>query len=189
MTLPTFLTCFRLIISVLILPFLVFFLVPLADWATGTFLVTFVFALALTDFLDGYLARRYGQDTLLGKLLDPLADKCFVMGALIPLIALGKLYFYWGLIVILRELIITGLRGIAEQQNFVLEVNFFGKFKAAFQYLYILFVVGTPWSVSELAAMQIEKSLLCGMVIFTVLSGAFYCKNFVKQWSLSGVKD
>jgi CDP-diacylglycerol--glycerol-3-phosphate 3-phosphatidyltransferase len=189
MTIPTLLTLVRLISSVVILPFLVFFLVPLGDFAAGKFLAILCTLLALTDFFDGYLARKYKQETLLGKLLDPLADKCFVIGAIVPLIALQRIYFYFGFIIIARELIITGLRYIAHQHGFILRVTRFGKWKATFQYLYIIFVVGTPWAIDQVVSLRVEKGLLGGMIIFTVLSGIMYCQNFVKQWRATTVQN
>ena len=68
---------------------------------------------ALTDFIDGYLARRYQSETVLGKLMDPLADKVLVTTALIMLIPLGKIPAWVCLLIICREIIVTGFRGLA----------------------------------------------------------------------------
>ncbi|MFH0809731.1 MAG: CDP-diacylglycerol--glycerol-3-phosphate 3-phosphatidyltransferase [Pseudomonadota bacterium] len=97
-------------------------------WAAVLFAVA-----ATTDMLDGYLARRSQQVTQVGKLLDPLADKLLVSGALIMLIPLGAAPAWAVFIIIARELAVTGLRGAAACQGCVIQASFAAKYKTTFQ--------------------------------------------------------
>jgi CDP-diacylglycerol--glycerol-3-phosphate 3-phosphatidyltransferase len=107
---------------------------------TGRFysaLAAFVFFIAsLTDFLDGYLARRHGHTTILGQFLDPLADKLLVASALIMLAAADRFPRVpaWMVVIIIgRELAVTGLRGIASGEGVILPAEELGKYKMIFQ--------------------------------------------------------
>lgn len=98
-----------------------------------------VFALAsITDWLDGYLARRMGIVTVFGKFLDPIADKLIVMAALIMLLPFGRVPAWMVLVILGREIIITGLRGIASTEGIVIPASNLGKFKTIFQIVAIL---------------------------------------------------
>lgn len=98
-----------------------------------------VFALAsITDWLDGYLARRMEIVTVFGKFLDPIADKLIVMAALIMILPFGWVPAWMVLIILGREIIITGLRGIASSEGIVIQASDLGKFKTIFQIVAIL---------------------------------------------------
>ena len=87
-----------------------------------------VFALAaLTDGLDGYIARRAQQVTTFGKLMDPLADKLLVVAALIALVSLDRLAAWVAMVIIARELAVTGLRALAAEQGVVISASWLGK--------------------------------------------------------------
>ena len=90
-------------------------------------------AAAITDYLDGFLARRMGLVSLLGKLLDPLADKLIVMATLVIAAQLGHIPGWFVVLLLARELGITGLRSIAGQEGLTIEVVQSGKFKTALQ--------------------------------------------------------
>lgn len=96
--------------------------------------LVFVIA-AATDWVDGYFARRYKAETVLGQLMDPLADKVLVATALIMLVPLGRVPAWLVLIILCREIIITGLRGIAASSNIVVAASGLGKFKSILQYI------------------------------------------------------
>ena len=95
-------------------------------------------AAAITDWLDGWFARRWGIVTVLGKFLDPLADKLIVMAALIMLIPLGRVPAWAVFIILAREMIITGLRSIASSEGIVIAASDLGKFKTIFQMVAIV---------------------------------------------------
>lgn len=97
-------------------------------WAAAIFGVA-----AITDWLDGYLARKWQIVTILGKFLDPLADKLIVMGAMIMLIPLDRIPAWAVFVILSRELIITGLRSIASSEGIVIAASDLGKYKTIFQ--------------------------------------------------------
>ncbi len=88
---------------------------------------------AATDFIDGWLARKWEVETVLGKFLDPLADKLIVMAALIMLIPLGRVPAWAVLLILAREMVITGLRSIASSEGIVIAASNLGKYKTIYQ--------------------------------------------------------
>lgn len=96
---------------------------------------------AATDALDGYLARRMGLVTVVGKFLDPLADKLIVLATLIYLVAAGRAPAWLVVVLMSRELAITGLRAIASQRGFVIAAGAGGKTKTALQLVGISFLL------------------------------------------------
>lgn len=126
--LPNSLTLFR----VLCIPLVVIFL--LFPGKLGSFLAALFFGLAfITDFLDGYFARKWGDITNLGKFLDPLADKILVSATMIALIPLARIPAWIVLLIIARELAVTGLRSIAATEGIVIQASTGGKYKTIFQ--------------------------------------------------------
>ncbi len=112
---------------------------PEAQSQVAGFWAAALFALAsITDWLDGYLARRMGIVTVFGKFLDPIADKLIVMAALIMLLPYGNVPAWMVLVILGREIIITGLRGIASTEGIVIAASELGKFKTIFQIVAIL---------------------------------------------------
>jgi len=105
--------------------------------STGLALVSFlIFAVAaVTDWIDGYFARKYESVTALGKLMDPLADKILVASALIMLIPLGRMPAWMALLILCREIVITGLRGMASTEGIVIQASGLGKIKSICQYI------------------------------------------------------
>ncbi|MHB8788630.1 MAG: CDP-diacylglycerol--glycerol-3-phosphate 3-phosphatidyltransferase [Desulfobulbaceae bacterium] len=90
---------------------------------------------ACSDWVDGYFARLYKSETVLGRLMDPLADKVLVSTALIMLIPLGRVPAWVALLILCREMIITGLRGIAATTGIVVSASGMGKVKSIIQYI------------------------------------------------------
>jgi CDP-diacylglycerol--glycerol-3-phosphate 3-phosphatidyltransferase len=163
LNLPNVLTVLR----IMLVPVLVVAL--LGNTPSGDVLAAVVFALAsLTDFVDGYLARARGSITTFGKLMDPLADKLLIVGALLALVSLQRLEGWVAMVIIARELAVTVLRMSATQQGVVMEASMFGKVKTCVQIAAILAVIavhGSPLWVSL---------LVYGAVVVTVLSGLDY---------------
>jgi CDP-diacylglycerol--glycerol-3-phosphate 3-phosphatidyltransferase len=139
-------------IRIVLIPVFVFLLLaPWPSWAPDPLFAQLIkpwiaagmFALlALTDSLDGYLARSRNEVTNLGKFLDPLADKILVTAALLALIELGKLPAWIALIIIARDFLVSGLRMVASAENEVIAASYLGKFKTVFQIIaMIMFIV------------------------------------------------
>lgn len=109
-------------------------LVMSSDSPRNAFIAAMVFAVAsASDALDGYLARRYNMSSLLGKFLDPLADKLIVMAVLLMLLHLGRVSVWIVAVVLARETIITGLRAIAAGEGLIIAARELGKAKTALQ--------------------------------------------------------
>jgi CDP-diacylglycerol--glycerol-3-phosphate 3-phosphatidyltransferase len=125
------------ILRILLVPVMVLLL--LRPSRSGAVLAALTFFLACwSDFFDGYLARRYGLTSRLGKLLDPLADKLLVMAALVMLCAMPRTPRVPAWVVVLivgRELAVTGLRAMATSEGIVLAAEELGKYKTIFQML------------------------------------------------------
>ncbi len=110
-------------------------------------MLAIVFALlALTDLFDGYLARRYNQETVMGKILDPIADKFLLYSTLISLVAAGKLWFMWAVIFIGREFLVMALRQIALEHNFTIPVSYAAKSKTFIQMIFLTIVIANPFT-------------------------------------------
>lgn len=130
-TLPNLLSLFR----IAAIPFLVYFLTDPSKQSSLFAAITFFIA-SLTDFFDGYVARRHGLTTTLGKFLDPLADKLLVAAALIMLAAIDRAPRVPAAIVVVliaREFAVTGLRAIASSEGIILAAEELGKYKMIFQ--------------------------------------------------------
>ena len=124
-----------------LIPLLVL-LLSLEQTTSMAFWAWFVFAFAaFTDWLDGYLARKFECESVFGKLMDPLADKLLVTASLLMLIPLDRIPAWVCLLVIGREIFITGIRGLAASMNKVVAADNLGKIKANFQYYGIGFLI------------------------------------------------
>lgn len=134
---------------------------------------------SLTDFLDGYLARKYNLVTDLGKFMDPLADKMLVATALLAIVDLGNKgilpmgdFPAWIVVfIILREFMVSGIRLIAASQNIVLAANYWGKIKTVVQMITII-VYLLPIENSGLSLLGI--CLAYASLVLTLLSGFIY---------------
>ena len=135
MTLPTKLTCLRIVLTFVIMGLL---FVPGRE-AKAAALALFLFA-AATDWLDGELARRWGQMSPLGALLDPIADKVLVLGLFLAFVQLRLLPAWMVLVIALREFLITGVRLFASSRQVILPAAKEGKHKTVSQ-MATIFVV------------------------------------------------
>ncbi len=149
-----------------------------------------VFALAsITDWLDGYLARRMQTVTTFGKFLDPIADKLIVMAALVMVIPYGRVPAWMVLVILGREIIITGLRGIASTEGIVIPASNLGKFKTIFQLVAILglllhydyhwfFGIDHPYLYVNMH--HFGMFFLWIAVVITIWSGVDYLRKFMR---------
>lgn len=149
-----------------------------------------VFALAsITDWLDGYLARRMEIVTVFGKFLDPIADKLIVMAALIMILPFGWVPAWMVLLILGREIIITGLRGIASSEGIVIQASDLGKFKTIFQIVAILglllhydynWLFGIEHAWLHVNMHNVGMFYLWIATLLTVWSGVDYLVRFIK---------
>ena len=138
MNTPNKLTIARMII----VPFLVIFL--LTGWggeANRYISLTLFVVASVTDWFDGYLARKNNLVTNFGKFMDPLADKLLVCSAMICMIDLKRLSAWFVIIIIAREFIISGFHLIAAENGIVIAANYWGKFKTASQMIMIILLI------------------------------------------------
>jgi CDP-diacylglycerol--glycerol-3-phosphate 3-phosphatidyltransferase len=136
-------------------------------------------AAAITDYFDGYLARRYGLVSNLGKVMDPVADKLLVSCSLIMLTALGWMPAWIACIIIGRELAVTGLRNIIAQNKIDVSASSLGKYKTGFQIAAIIpLMFHFPAFGFDFHA--VGMFFLWGALVFTVWSGADYFLRFRK---------
>ena len=169
-TLPNILTGFRFVLIPLLV---VFFMIEQTTGAQLWAFIIFTIA-ALTDFVDGYVARKYQKETVLGKLMDPLADKALVTTALIMLIPLGKISALASLIIICREIIVTGFRGLAATSGKVVAAGMLGKIKSNLQYFGLGFLI-FPLGVLPIPYQyEIGRLLIYGSVIMAIWSAFDY---------------
>ncbi|RJQ54323.1 MAG: CDP-diacylglycerol--glycerol-3-phosphate 3-phosphatidyltransferase [Actinobacteria bacterium] len=125
------------ILRILLIP--VFMVLLLTNVPHGAWFAAAVFGLAaLTDSVDGYLARSYRQVTVMGQFLDPLADKLLVSAALVALVDLGRLSAWIAILIISREFAVSGLRLVAMAEGRVIPASRFGKTKTLFQVIAII---------------------------------------------------
>ncbi|MFZ7119760.1 MAG: CDP-diacylglycerol--glycerol-3-phosphate 3-phosphatidyltransferase [Eubacteriaceae bacterium] len=179
MNLPNKLTMLR----ILMIPIFIFFI--LSDIKNGQNIAAIVFVLAsATDWLDGYIARKYNLITVFGKFMDPLADKLLVSSALICLVELGYVSSWIVIIIIAREFAVTGLRVLAASENIVIAASWWGKIKTVTQMIAIISMLfnNYPFSLINLPFSTIFIYLAA---LFTVISGVEYFiinkQVFIKQ--------
>lgn len=138
---------------------------------------------AATDGLDGYIARKRGQVTVLGKFMDPLADKLLVSAALISLVELGKVPAWVVWVILAREFAVTGLRAIASADGTVISASKLGKIKTVTQVIAISALLLNDWPLS-LLSIPVGQPFLYIALVFTIISGVDYIiksKKFLKK--------
>ena len=128
------------------------------------YLASFIFVIAsATDFFDGYIAREWKQETLLGEILDPLADKMLTIAAFLALMMIGEASAWAIYIIIVRELFITGLRTVSVGHGISVKASFAGKVKTVFQMIAIGFLL-MHWPFgTELLWLAVALTLYSGL--------------------------
>lgn len=153
-------------------------------WAAALFA-----AASVTDWLDGYLARKMGIVTVFGKFLDPIADKLIVMAALIMILPFDRVPAWMVLVILGREMIITGLRGIASTEGIVIPASNLGKFKTIFQLVAIIGLLlhydyhwffGIDHPLLAVNMHNVGMFYLWIATIITIWSGVDYLSKFVR---------
>jgi len=144
----------------------------------GDYMAAAVFTLAAcTDGLDGYLARKRQQITVLGKLLDPLADKLLITAGLIALVELDRLPGWVAIIIIGREFAVTGLRSLAAAEDIILDASKLGKLKTVTQIIAIVALLLQDYPLSLFINIPFGNIAMAVAVFFTLWSGANYFRQ------------
>jgi CDP-diacylglycerol--glycerol-3-phosphate 3-phosphatidyltransferase len=172
---PNLLALARVLLTPVVMAFVL--LSEQIDHAFGIALAIFI-PTALTDFADGYLARRWKLTTVFGAFLDSVADKVLVVGSLLVLIEVGRAWSWVAFIIICREIAVMGLRAVAALEKATVPPSFWGKSKTTFQFVAIGFAMIR--AESELGPFFLDEWLMLLALIATVLSGWDY---FRRYWS------
>jgi CDP-diacylglycerol--glycerol-3-phosphate 3-phosphatidyltransferase len=166
--LPTKITLLRM----LLVPFLLAFLI--APSRVNALMAALIFAgAALTDWLDGHLARSTKQVTTLGKLLDPIADKILLAAGLIPLVGLGRVPAWMAAVMLIREFAVSGLREIAAAEQVIIHASPMAKVKTALQIMAILLLI-LNYQTWPLSFPTVGMGLLTLSLVLSLVSGVEY---------------
>ena len=166
MNLPNTLTTIRMI---LIVPFVM--IMQITPDGNGRFAALAIFIIAsMTDFLDGYIARKNHLVTNFGKFMDPLADKLWVSAAMICLVSMDRLPAWMVIIIISREFAISGFRLIAADNGIVIAASWWGKFKTVSQMIMIILLIANLGGIFTI----LEQIFMWVALILTVVSLADY---------------
>jgi len=140
-----------------------------------------VFAVAaLTDWLDGYLARRMGVETTFGKFLDPLADKLLIATALVMLIPMGRVPVWMAALIIGREIAVTGLRAVVSREGVIISASRLGKYKTVFQIVSVIALL-VHYKFLGIDFHIVGTAFLWIALVFTLWSGVDYFVRFLKK--------
>jgi CDP-diacylglycerol--glycerol-3-phosphate 3-phosphatidyltransferase len=183
LNLPNLITLARIL---LIPVFIGLFITPTPDRSLSAAMI-FVVA-AVTDMLDGYIARRTGQVTRLGKLLDPIADKLLVLSALILLVNVDRVSALVAILVIAREVAVTGIRAIAAGEGLIIAAETTGKYKMALQVVAITLLILEGTRLAELGNLHLAGTVTLYLsLVLGYISGSQYVWSFWKQVVAKGL--
>jgi CDP-diacylglycerol--glycerol-3-phosphate 3-phosphatidyltransferase len=169
--LPTILTFSRIVL----IPFFVIITPESPLLGISIFLIA-----SATDFLDGYLARRSGDITKFGIILDPIADKFLVISALILLVDMVRLSAWIAIIMIVREFVVTALRVVALSKNIVIPAERGGKLKTAAQMTSIILLL-LPGGIGSVDFYDVGIILMYIALLLALVSGVQYTTSFWRQ--------
>ena len=181
--LPNLLTFFRILLIPLVLVLLDHGSPKACYWAAVAYS-----AAAITDMLDGWLARRQGLVSVLGKFLDPLADKLIVAATLVWLVSMGRVPPWMVVLLLSREITITALRGIASNEGLVISAGGGGKLKTALQMVgLICLILGYPYhfdlgiyDFGVVDFVHVGRLLVLVSLVFSITSAAGYLQLFAE---------
>ncbi len=174
-TLPNALTLLR----IFLVPLLVAFLLTRYAW-TG--LAVFL-AASFTDWLDGHLARKHKQVTTLGQLLDPVADKLLISAAFVSLVQIGLAPAWMVVVIIGRELAVTGLRAVAAARNIIIPAGRLGKYKLGAQ------VVAVSILILRARFDGLEVAGQIALWVVVALAAASAAQYFIGFWNRVGIPE
>jgi len=174
LNLPNALSLLRLVAIPVVLICLLF---PGKWWSF--FAALFLSIAFITDMLDGYYARKYAAVTVLGKFLDPLADKILVSMTLIMLISLARVPAWMVVVIVAREIAVTGLRSVAVNEGIVIQASMLGKYKTVFQAVATI-ALCLHYEYFGLDLHAVGMVLLWIALILTLASGWAYFQAFYR---------
>ena len=169
------------IVRIVAIPLYLLVLYINKDWSNVAATIIFIFA-GVSDFLDGYIARKYNMITDLGKILDPIADKILVAAALIALIDLDRLYWWIAVIMLARDFTMEALRNLAASKGIIIAAGIWGKLKTTFQMVAIGMIsfqniwLGINWYILGQVLMYIALFL-------SISSAVIYFRDYFKNES------
>ena len=176
MNLPNTLSLVRIFLVPVLVVFLIVVPRPYNLTAAAVFL-----AAVLTDWLDGRIARSMRQVTTLGKMLDPVADKLLISASLISLVQVSRVPAWMVVLIVCRDLAITGLRGIAASQGIIIQANEFGKATMIAEVMAVaLLIVNWP-----AISVPVGQALLIVAILLSLTSGGIYFRKFWRRIDLA----
>ena len=175
MNLPNTLSLVRIFLVPVLMVFLIVIPRPHNLSAVSVFL-----AAVLTDWLDGRIARSTRQVTTLGKLLDPVADKLLISASLISLVQVGRVKAWMVVLIVGRDLAITGLRAIAASQNVIIQASDFGKATMIAEVVAVALLI-LNWSAIFI---PLGKAVLVVAILLSLASGVAYFRKFWRSIDL-----
>lgn len=170
------------IIRIVAIPLYLLVLYINKDWSNVAATIIFILA-GVSDFLDGYIARKYNMITDLGKILDPIADKILVAAALIALIDLDRLYWWIAVIMLARDFTMEALRNLAASKGIIIAAGIWGKLKTTFQMVAIGMIsfknvwLGINWYILGQVLMYIA-------LVLSIYSAFVYFRDYFKNHEL-----
>jgi CDP-diacylglycerol--glycerol-3-phosphate 3-phosphatidyltransferase len=177
------------LIRIFLVPLLVVILLGgknLTRWNDIIALAVFLVA-AITDWLDGYIARNSQQVTTLGKFLDPVADKLLISAAFISLVEIQRIPAWIVVIIVGREIMVTGMRSIAAAQQIIIPASRLGKYKVGFETAaIIILILNLPYKFTLPCLGIISLGIISAWLamIMAIISGADHLIRFKKRINL-----
>ena len=172
--LPNFLTILRILLTPVIVVCLYF---ETGFW--NNIAVLFFIIASITDYFDGFLARKYQLKSIFGQLIDPVADKILVNSVLIMLVGSGQLDVFIVIVFMIRDTLVQGVRSCAAAENLIIEAVVIGKWKTLLQMIgLVAIIINLPIA---LPLYEIGYSLLCVSVVLSLISGYQYCSYYYKS--------
>ena len=163
------------LMRIFLVPILLVFLISPRGWSPIIAAIIFLIA-AFTDWLDGHLARSTNQITRLGQLLDPIADKLLVTAALVSLVGRQQVPAWVVVIILCRELAVTGLRAMAADRDVIIAAEAYGKYKMLF------LIIGAFLLVLNLPELYWPGMVALGVgLVLSVVSGIDYLRKYLAQ--------
>ena len=137
---------------------------------------------ALTDILDGHLARKRQEVTNFGRLIDPVADKLLVATVLIMLVDMGSAPSWAAMVIVAREMVISGIRLVAADHGKIIEASWCGKLKTIAQDVAVAgLLLGVPWAIGGVRIVDILLYIAVAMTVYSAVD--YICRNRAVIWT------